>query len=183
MGSKRNYTVFIGKRSIPLRQTYKNALMWVLYSVLFLFVMVFQTVTFGQARFAGVKLSLIPVAAACIAMHVGGEPGAIFGLLSGLVWCLTGAAGGAVHIVLLTLCGAVIGYVCDRYLRRNFVSALIMSFDALLFCQLVLFLMQCFLGHVTIAAGILSVLRQVGLSLLTAPPIYLAAWSIRKAGS
>ena len=166
-----------------MRNAYKNALMWALYGVLFLFVTVFQTVTFGQARFFGVKLSLIPVAAACIAMHTGGENGALFGLLAGTFWCLTGAAGGALHIVLLTLCGAVVGYLCDRYLRRNLVSALLMSLGALLFCQGVLFLAQVFLGHVAFLAGLLSVLRQTGLSLLTVPPVYLAAWAIRKAGA
>ena len=93
-----------------MRKTYKNALMWALYGVLFLFMTVFQTVTFGRMRLFGVKLSLIPVTAACIAMHVGGESGAIFGLAAGLFWCLAGAAGGAIHIVLLALCGAVVGY-------------------------------------------------------------------------
>ena len=73
-----------------MRKTYKNALMWALYGVLFLFMTVFQTVTFGRMRLFGVKLSLIPVAAACIAMHVGGENGAIFGLVAGLFWCLAG---------------------------------------------------------------------------------------------
>ena len=40
-----------------MRKTYKNALMWALYGVLFLFMTVFQTVTFGRMRLFGVKLS------------------------------------------------------------------------------------------------------------------------------
>lgn len=166
-----------------MREKYKNALMWALYGVLFLFMTVFQTVTFGRLRVFGVKLSLIPVALACIAMHVGGERGAIFGLVAGTFWCLTGAAGGALHIVLLSLGGAVVGYACDRYLRRNFFSALLMSLGTLLVCQIVLSLAQVFLGHVALTAGLLLALRQVGLSLLTMPPLYLAAWGIRKAGA
>ena len=102
---------------------------------------------------------------------------------AGLFWCLAGAAGGAIHIVLLALCGAVVGYVCDRYLRRNLLSALLMSLGCLIFCQGVLFLVQVFLGHVGFGAGLLPVLRQIGLSLLAAPPVYLAAWLIRKAGA
>ena len=165
-----------------MRKTYKNALMWALYGVLFLFMTVFQTVTFGRMRLFGVKLSLIPVTAACIAMHVGGESGAIFGLAAGLFWCLAGAAGGAIHIVLLALCGAVAGYLCDRYLVRNLVSALLMSLMCLLFCQLVLFLFKCMVSSIGIP-GLLPVLAQVGLSLLLCPPVYLAAWAIRKAGA
>ena len=79
--------------------------------------------------------------------------------------------------------GAVVGYVCDRYLRRNLLSALLMSIGCLIFCQGVLFLVQVFLGHVGFGAGLLPVLRQIGLSLLAAPPVYLAAWLIRKAGA
>ena len=98
----------------------------------------------------------------------------------------------ALGIVALALCcaligsvggGAVVGYVCDRYLRRNLLSALLMSLGCLIFCQGVLFLVQVFLGHVGFGAGLLPVLRQIGLSLLAAPPVYLAAWLIRKAGA
>ena len=63
-------------------------------------------------------------------MHCGAESGAIYGLVCGTVWCFTGASGGALHIVLLTLCGAVVGYLCDRYLVRRLLSALLMSLFA-----------------------------------------------------
>ena len=54
-----------------MRQTYKNILMWALYAVWFLFIIVLQTVVFGQMRLFGVKLSLVPVCIACITMHTG----------------------------------------------------------------------------------------------------------------
>ena len=165
-----------------MHATYKNALMWTLYGVLFLLIAVLQTVVFGRARFFGVKLTLIPVCIACVSMLAGAEAGALYGLCCGAVWCFTGASGGAMHIVLLTLCGAVIGYLCDRYLVRNLVSALMMSLMCLLFCQLLLFFFQCMLRTITISA-IGQVLAQIGLSLLVCPPVYLAAWAIRKAGA
>ena len=102
-----------------MHATYKNALMWTLYGVLFLLIAVLQTVVFGRARFFGVKLTLIPVCIACVSMLAGAEAGALYGLCCGAVWCFTGASGGAMHIVLLTICGAVIGYLCDRYLVRQ----------------------------------------------------------------
>ena len=166
-----------------MRERYKNALMWGLYAALVLLVLVLQTVSFGRPRFFGVKLCFVPVLVACVSMHVGSEAGCVFGMVCGLVWTLSGADGGAMHIVLLALCGAVVGYVCDRYLRRNLLSALLMSLGCLIFCQGVLFLAQVFLGHVGFGAGLLPVLRQIGLSLLAAPPVYLAAWLIRKAGA
>lgn len=78
-----------------MHATYKNALMWTLYGVLFLLIAVLQTVVFGRARFFGVKLTLIPVCLACVAMLAGAEAGALYGLCCGAVWCFTGASGGA----------------------------------------------------------------------------------------
>ena len=165
-----------------MHASYKNALMWTLYGVLFLLLAVLQTVVFGRARFFDVKIALIPVCVACTAMHCGAESGAIYGLVCGTVWCFTGASGGALHIVLLTLCGAVVGYLCDRYLVRRLLSALLMSLLALTFCQTVLFLFQCYLGTIHIGT-IYTLPIQIGLSLLACPPVYLGAWAIRKVGA
>ena len=110
-----------------MHATYKNALMWTLYGAFFLLLTVLQTVVFGRARFFDVKLSILPVCIACVAMLCGAEAGALYGLCCGTVWCFTGASGGALHIVLMTICGAVIGYLCDRYLVRRLLSALIVA--------------------------------------------------------
>ena len=116
------------------------------------------------------------------AMLCGAEAGALYGLCCGTVWCFTGASGGALHIVLMTICGAVIGYLCDRYLVRRLLSALIMSLLALTVCQTILFLFQCYLG--TIHIGMITALPvQIGLSLLACPLLYLGAWAIRKVGA
>ena len=53
-----------------MHATYKNALMWTLYGVLFLLIAVLQTVVFGRARFFGVKLTLIPVCLALSLIHI-----------------------------------------------------------------------------------------------------------------
>ena len=165
-----------------MRERYKNALMWGLYAALVLLILVLQTVSFGRPRFFGVKLCFVPVLVACVSMHVGSEAGCVFGMACGLVWTLSGADGGAMHIVLLTICGAVIGYLCDRYLVRQLLSAVLMSLLALVFCQTILFLLQCYLG--TIHIGMIAALPiQIGLSLLSCPLLYLGAWAIRKVGA
>ena len=164
-----------------MRKTYKNALMWALYGVLFLFMTVFQTVTFGRLRVFGVKLSLIPVAAACIAMHAGAENGGVFGLAAGTFWCLSGGDGAGLLILLCTLCAVAVGYLCDRYLNRNFLSALMMSLLTLIVMQGLLFLFKRYLGQ-TGEEGWSILLKQIGLSMLACPPVYLAAWAIGKVG-
>lgn len=77
-----------------MHATYKNALMWTLYGAFFLLLTVLQTVVFGRARFFDVKLSILPVCIACVAMLCGAEAGALYGLCCGTVWCFTGASGG-----------------------------------------------------------------------------------------
>ena len=180
-----------------MHATYKNALMWTLYGAFFLLLTVLQTVVFGRARFFDVKLSILPVCIACVAMLCGAEAGALYGLCCGTVWCFTGASGGALHIVLMTICGGdgagllillctlcavAVGYLCDRYLVRRLLSALIMSLLALTVCQTILFLFQCYLGTIYIGT-IYTLPIQIGLSLLSCPLIYLGAWAIRKVGA
>ena len=52
-----------------MHATYKNALMWTLYGAFFLLLTVLQTVVFGRARFFDVKLSILPVCIACVAVR------------------------------------------------------------------------------------------------------------------
>lgn len=165
-----------------MRQTYKNLLMWVLYAALFGLLLVMQTVMFGRVRFWGVKLSLIPVALACITMHVGSENGALFGLAAGAFWMLAGADGGVLYILLFPVCGAVAGYVCDRYLNRTLLSAFGMCLMTLLLTQLSLFAFRVTFGSAPLV-GVLSVFVQIALSMLAWPLVYLAAWAVRKVGA
>lgn len=52
---------------------------------------------------------------------------------------------------------------------------------SLLITQTLLFLFKRYLGQ-TGDEGWLILLRQIGLSMLACPPVYLAAWAIGKAG-
>ena len=165
-----------------MQARYKKAVMWALYALLMLTVFVIQGVVFGRTRYFGTKLSLLPVALACIAMHAGAENGGVFGLAAGTFWCLSGGDGAGLLILLCTLCAVAVGYLCDRYLVRQLLSALLMSLLALVFCQTVLFLLQCYLG--TIYIGMITALPvQIGLSMLACPLLYLGAWAIRKVGA
>ncbi len=164
-----------------MQTRYKTVIMWALYAVLFLLVIALQTVVFGRVRFFETKLSLIPVTIACVAMHLGAENGGIFGLAAGTLWCLSGADGGGVLILLCTVCAVCVGHLCDHILNRNFVSALIMCLMALVFTQFVLFVLKLYLGQ-TGPEGLWVFAKQVLLSMLACPPIYLLAWTIRKVG-
>ena len=62
------------------------------------------------------------------------------------------------------------------------VSALMMSLMALLVCQLTLLAFKAYLGQSGTEA-LWPLLTQILFSMLACPPIMLAAWLIRKAGS
>ena len=108
-----------------MHATYKNALMWTLYGVLFLLIAVLQTVVFGRARFFGVKLTLIPVCLACVAMLAGAEAGALYGLCCGAVWCFTGASGGAMLAFMITGPGTSAGVIAGiaTIMKRSVASS------------------------------------------------------------
>ena len=164
-----------------MNQRTKTALMWVLFAVLFLFVMLVQTIVFGHARFFGVKLNLIPVAIVCITLRVGHEAGGLFGLITGLCWFLTGADDGSFAIVSFTLCGILTSWLCVNVFPRRFGSALLLCVLALLFHEGAVFLLKYYLEEAAF-----SLIRWVpitaGLSALGCLPIYLLAKAIGKAG-
>lgn len=136
----------------------------------------------GRARFWGAKLSLIPVAVACVAMLNGAENGGAFGLAAGTVWCLAGGDGGGVTLMLLTGCALLSGWLCDRYLTRRLLSAAMMSLLSLFIVQGALFAFKYYLG--TVGASALRLLPlQLLLSMPACPLIYWAAWGIRKVGT
>lgn len=164
-----------------MQAKYKNALMWALYAVLFLLVMVVQTVVFGRVRFFNAKLSLIPVVITCVAMYNGAENGGAFALIAGTFWCLSGVDGGGLMLVLCTVCAVCAGYLCDRIFNRNLISSLMMSFASLVICQLTLFALKWYLGQ-TGGEGWLPLGYQIALSMLACPLLTLAAWAIRKVG-
>ena len=162
-----------------MNERYKKILMWALYAALLVFLSALQSVLFGKTRIFGTKLCLIPVAIACIAMHCGAENGALFGLAAGLFWCFCGADGGALLILSATLAALGTGLLCERWLMKNFVSALILSAGSLLLTQGLLLAFKAYLGQAG-GEAIPVLLLQALVSLLAVPPVYLAAWGIAK---
>lgn len=165
-----------------MRERYRSALMWALYSLLFLLVLVLQTVLFGQARLFHTKLSFVPVAIACIAMHNGAENGGIFALAAGTFFQLSGAEGSGLIILLLTVGALLAGYICDCFLNRNFFTSLLMSLLVLALTHLVLWVVRCYLGSAMWSDFGIQ-LRQILLSLLACPLLYPASRAIRKIGA
>lgn len=164
-----------------MNQRYRNILMWALYALLFLAVMLVQTVVFGRVRFFGVKISLVPMAVACIALWTGHEAGGLFGLIAALVWTCSGADDGALSIISFTVIGMLAGWICDSLLARRLAPAIGLGLGAVLFHELLLFLLKYYLEGAELALVRWAPVTAA-LSVLAAPVLYLLAKAIGKVG-
>ena len=164
-----------------MNQRTKSTLMWVLFSALFLFTVLAQTLVFGRVRFFGVKLNLLPVVIVCVCLWVRHEAGGLFGLATGLFWFLMGADDGSLSIVTFTACGILASWLCGNLFPRRFGSALILCLGALLLHEGLLFLLKYYLEEAAWSLA-LWVPVTAGLSVLSCPVIYLLAKAIGKAG-
>ena len=151
---------------------YKKILMWALYAALMLAAALLQTVVFGRVRYFGAKLSLLPVALACVCMHAELEPAGLFGLLTGLIWYACGADGAGLSILTFTAVALGVSWLCRQYLRSQLAAALILSAAALLVTQGALALIRLYLGTPG-QTGLRVLLIGCGLSLIACPPVYL----------
>ena len=109
-------------------------LKWTLYAVLFLFSMLLQGIILPRMTISGIALCAVPVCVVCIAVQEGVEHSALFALLAGTVFCLSGVDCGPLYIVTLTLSAVLAGALCDRYYTRSFVPALLLSLLGLTIC-------------------------------------------------
>lgn len=160
----------------------KNILMWGLYALFFLIVLLLQDVLLGKFAIAGVRLLLIPMAVACVAVQTGAEKGGAFALAAGVIWALSGAANGGVSLVALTFCGLGCGYLCDAVFHRRLGAAVLLC----LMTQIVTLLAVFFVRSYLEAAGLGSLrlmLRQILLSLPLSPLFYWCCREIRKVGA
>lgn len=165
-----------------MKKSYRNLLMWSLYALLFLAAVVVQTVFFGDVRFWGVKLSLIPAVIACIAMHTDHEHGAVFSLAAALFWQATGANGGSLGLVTLTVTGVLTGWLCDSVFVRRLPLAVVFSACAVVLHEGCVLLLRCYLEQADWSSW-LQLPIQAALILPAAPVFYFLAKAIRKAGA
>lgn len=164
-----------------MNQKYRNLLMWALYGLLFLLVMLLQTTVFGRVRFLGVKLSLLPIAMACIGLWTDHEAAGLFGLLAGLCWCALGADDGALCIVTFPIIGILSSWLCSNVFDRHLLPALLLALGALVLHEGIVFSVKFYLGSAP-AELAKWVPLTAGLSLFACPALYLLAKLVRKAG-
>lgn len=158
-------------------------LRWTLYSLLFLSVMMVQTVVLGNRTIFGTHPSFVPIVIACVCLREGAERGGLFALLASLFWCLSGADQGSVSIFVLTVVPVAGALLCRAVLMNRFLPCLLISFLTLVCDQVIIFLLKYFFGHVPAALFTRELLPCVFLSILSQPLLYWLVKCIAKIGA
>lgn len=159
-----------------------HILRWFLYALLFLAVMMVQTVVFGNRTLFGIHPDFVPVAIVCICLQEGSERGGIFALAASVFWCLSGADYGPVSIVVLTALPVLGGLICHRFLSNRYLPCLGLSFLTAFVQQSVIFLMKFFFDTMAGSLYFTELLPCVFVSLLAQPLLYLLAGWIGRIG-
>lgn len=89
----------------------------------------------------GVSAMLLVPLTVCVAMFERSMSGMCFGVLAGILWDFASVRGDGFFAVILTVIGFFSGALVTFIFRNNIRSALIISFAALLFCNVSYWLM------------------------------------------
>lgn len=155
---------------------------WTLYGVLFLLAMLVQAIVAPRITIGGIALCTVPTCIVCISVQEGVEKSALFALLAGTLFCLSGVDCGPLYIITLTLSSVLAGALCDRYYTRSLIPALLLSLLGLTICEGVVFLFRAYIGSVAIGLWQTVLLPEILLSILGFPFFYLGAWAVSRIG-
>lgn len=159
-----------------------HILRWCLYAVLFLLLMMVQTVVLGNRTVLGVHLQFVPIVIACVCLREGPERGGLFALLASVFWCLSGADSGAVSIVMLTVVPVLGSVFCRALVANKLLSCLMVALVTLFLEQSLIFLLKYFSGNMEGILYLTELLPCVLISMLSFFPIYFLVKSIEKIG-
>ena len=151
---------------------------WAVYLLGLLPVWLLDAFILPRYPLLGLSPTLLPVAAAAVAVLEGPSAGAGFGLFLGLLWALTYPGVPAAMIFLLTLAGLAAGALSQYALRRSFLGCLVCSAA----CLALLAVFRLISGVITqlgTLSALLSVaLGELALSLCWTPAVYFIFYRV-----
>lgn len=163
----------------PLQR--RKWLKWFLFSALCLLMLLLQDVIFSRVSINGATVDLVPCAVLLICVLQGAEAGALFGLLAGLIYYLSGSAPGVFVILLLPLLGAVAAAFRQGYLRKGFRASMLCAGIAVTLYELTVFGIGLILG-ITLLSRFWIVLTAMVLAVVALPVIFPVVYGIAKIG-
>lgn len=161
---------------------WKIMIKWAVYSVLFLFVMLFQTVCLGNVRFFGVSCNLVPILLVCICIREEPGSGGLFTLIMSLIWCLSGVDFGSISIFVLTIGGVFAGIACRVAINQRFLPCALCCFVVALVHESAIFLLKLLFSGVEPIFWLKRALPCALLSMVVYPLLYLLVKWISRIG-
>lgn len=172
----------LDKLYITPRQ-WMQILRWTMYALLFLVVMMVQTVVLGNRTLLGTHPSFVPVVITCVCLREGPERGGTFALLTSLVWCLSGADQGSASLLVLTVLPVFGSILCRAVLANRFFPCLLISFFVLAVDQLLIFVLKYFFDRMVPELFLEQLVPCVLVSILIQPLVYWLVKCIAKIGA
>lgn len=161
---------------------WKTVIKWTVYTALFLFVMLFQTVCLGNVRLFDVSFSFLPVLLVCICIREEPGSGGLFTLLMTLIWCLSGADFGSMSILVLTIGGVLSGILCRVVINQRFLPCALCCFVVSLVHESAIFLLKLLFNGVEPIFWLKRALPCAALAMIAYPLLYLLVKAISRIG-
>ncbi len=155
---------------------------WSVYALLYLLLLLFQSVVSAQWPLFGIKANFLPLVCVCLCMKEGPEKGGLFSLIATTAHYFSGADYGNLQIFVVTAGGVLSGLACRSLLPNRFWPGAVCALCTLLANALVIWLFKMTLAGVTLSALWQVLLPEVGLSLLAYPAVYGLVRVIGKIG-
>lgn len=162
-------------------QQQRKYLKWFLLALLSVMALVLQDVLFSRMSLFGATVDTVPCVLFMICVIHGAEGGAVFMLIGGLVYWLSGSAPGVYVILLIPVLGTVAAAFRQAYLRKGFRTTLMCTASALVLYEVLSFLASLLLGVTRFGRVHVTVISTV-LSLVILPVVFLLVWGICKIG-
>lgn len=158
------------------------ALKWTLYTVLFLLTMMVQTVCLGNVEFFGVHLHLLMILVCCVCLRESPESGGVYALCMSLLWCLSGADGGSLSIVVWTGLGIGLSLLCRTLINGRILTCALCCLGAAWLEESILFLSKRLINHIPWSYYLTKALPCVLLSMILFPAFYGLVKCISRTG-
>ncbi len=99
----------------------RQFLKWALYAAVFFLVFAFQSAYAGRLMLLGARPDFLPLLVACVAFLEGAKPGAVFGILAGILYgSVTNL--GALYAPVFLIAGYFLGILSEDRVRTNFLT-------------------------------------------------------------
>ncbi|MDP4110103.1 MAG: hypothetical protein Q8878_08765 [Bacillota bacterium] len=156
-----------------MRYTRENYIKWAAYGMLLLVLFLIETAYRFKLTVLGVRPDIIPFFIAALALYEGPGCAAVIGFISGLLCDFVQPGLDGFLPLFYTAAGLGIGFVSEKYFRKNIFSALLLGASASVLLNLLRFIFYyALLFNASVLTGVKITFSELLLSLLFSPVVY-----------